>query len=413
MLKRILLASAILLVTVAAVHPRGQARQPASAPDQEILVNVELQYREPSEGAPTPNFSPKGMQVPLASVRDGVALPAGAMRPAKTGVMKIGPSASTWMTVLVSASAKHPQELCQLSIDHNRNGDFTDDGEAFEAEPSQNAKTRAWWSSFKAIRMPVSYVPGRPADTYQVNAWIVREEAQDVPDILRFSVASWRAGEVTIQGVKALVAVMDADNNAIFDKNDMWSVLEASAPNAEKQVLSIAEARSTSRMMFVRRGGPDLVLEFRSLSPDGRTLAMAVMDRPVSKADDRKADDALAEERSRPRTNTPFVWGRDLNAALAQAKASGRKVFVDFQTDWCGPCKTMDEWIYTDADVAAALNAGYIGVQLDGDIEKALVKQFTVGGYPTMVVVDGAGKELWRVVGYQSSKELLAALTRR
>ncbi len=140
-------------------------------------------------------------------------------------------------------------------------------------------------------------------------------------------------------------------------------------------------------------------------------MDMAVVDRPVTKAEDRKADDGLAVERARPRAKTPFAWGHDLDAALAQAKTSGRRVFVDFETDWCGPCKSMDEWIYTDAEVAGVLSSGYVGVKLDGDIEKALVKRFTVAGYPTMIVLDGSGTELWRAVGYQSSKELLALLT--
>jgi hypothetical protein len=67
----------------------------------------------------------------------------------------------------------------------------------------------------------------------------------------------------------------------------------------------------------------------------------------------------------------------------------------------------MDEWIWTDAEVAAALSDAYVGVKLDGDVEKALVKRYTVAGYPTMLVVDPAGNVVWRAVGYQSSKEML------
>jgi thioredoxin-related protein len=67
----------------------------------------------------------------------------------------------------------------------------------------------------------------------------------------------------------------------------------------------------------------------------------------------------------------------------------------------------MDEWIWTDAEVAAALNDGFIGVKLDGDIEKALTKQHKVSGYPTMVVLDAKGAEITRAVGYQSSKDML------
>jgi thioredoxin-related protein len=70
----------------------------------------------------------------------------------------------------------------------------------------------------------------------------------------------------------------------------------------------------------------------------------------------------------------------------------------------------MDEWIWTDVEVASLLNAGYIGVKLDGDIEKALVKRFNVTGYPTMVMLDAKGKETRRLVGYRASKEMILAL---
>jgi thiol:disulfide interchange protein len=135
-----------------------------------------------------------------------------------------------------------------------------------------------------------------------------------------------------------------------------------------------------------------------------------VVDKPVTKAADRAGDDTVAAERGRPRTTAPFSWGHDFTAALAQAKASGKKVFVDFEATWCGPCKTMDEWIWTDADVAARLGAGFVGVKLDGDIEKTIVTRYAVKGYPTMLVLDAAGTEAARGVGYLSSKEVLALL---
>jgi thiol:disulfide interchange protein len=182
--------------------------------------------------------------------------------------------------------------------------------------------------------------------------------------------------------------------------------------NAATAVLSLKEARSTSRLMFLERpGAKDIVLEFRSFKKDGSAIEFAVVNRPVTKAEDRLPDDMLADERPRPRAKAAFTWAHDFDAAVRQARASGKKVFIDFETTWCGPCKTMDEWIWTDADVAATLIAGYVGVKLDGDIEKAHVKRFGVAGYPTMVVFDpAADKVVKKVSGYQSSKQVLALI---
>jgi thioredoxin-related protein len=71
----------------------------------------------------------------------------------------------------------------------------------------------------------------------------------------------------------------------------------------------------------------------------------------------------------------------------------------------------LDEWIWSDAEVAAVLNAGYVGVKLDADLEKDLVKRFHVEGYPTMIVLDSSSKETKRF-GYLPSKDMLEMLKR-
>lgn len=398
---RVTLAAVACGLAVCAV-PAAQSR----------VIHVPLEYRAPGEG-PKPNFSPIGTKVTLTPVDREDTLPAGASRPARTGTIQIGPDSQSWIRLLVTAEPAHPKDLCRLYIDRNGNGNFGDDGPPVIASPSQNAKTEAWWSSFNTVELSIRY--GAPGNTepYLVNFWAVRD-GDTAPDVIRYSVGSWRYGTVTVDGTPALVAAMDANNDAMFDRFDRWSVLEASAPDAAKAVLSGAEARDTSRLMFVKGGGREVVLEFRSFSPDGRSMDFAIVDRPVTKEADRAPDDNLAEERPRPRTMTPVTWAHGAGGftdALAKAKADRRKVFLDFETTWCGPCKSMDQWIWTDAEVAARLNAGYVGVKLDGDIEKALVKRYTVTGYPTVIVLDGGGAETSRWLGYLSSKQLLTFLS--
>ena len=158
--------------------------------------------------------------------------------------------------------------------------------------------------------------------------------------------------------------------------------------------------------MFVKGDGRERVLEFQSFSPDGRSIDFAIVDRPVTKESDRAPDDNLAEERPRPRTTTPVTWAHGASGftnALAKAKADGKKVFLDFETTWCGPCKSMDQWIWTDAEVAGRLNAGYVGVKLrwrhrEGTGEALYRKRLSDSDRP-----DGGGAETSRWLGYLSS----------
>ena len=387
----------------------GAAAGGASA--QEPLVRVELAYaaRSADKAAPAPNFSPAGTRVPLADVDAGMELPAGAVQPARAGVIKVGPGEASWLRVLASAEPAHPKDLCRVYIDYNRNGRFDDDGNPLTATPTAREKTGDMWSSFPPATLSIPYASGASAvENYQVNVWIVRQ-GDAVPDLLRYSVASWRAGKITVAGVEALVAAFDGNNDAVFDASDQWSVLEASAADAPRQVLSHLEARPAKRMMFVKGSEKESVLEFRSITPEGRSMTFALVDRPVTKADDRLADDSLREERARPRAAKPFEWLPEFEAARARSKASGKKLLLDFWTSWCGPCQTMHQWMWTDAEVVGLLSAGYVGARLDGDLEKTLVKKFNVSGYPTFIVLDPGGREVLRF-GYKSSKEIVELL---
>jgi thiol-disulfide isomerase/thioredoxin len=381
---------------------------------QSNVYTVPLSYNAPGE-SPGPNFSPIGTRARLGTVAPDRVLPPGAAHPALRAVAEVGPSPESWIPLLLATAAGETGEFNRLYLDMNRNGDFSDDGPAAEAGWYQNEKTGDVTHSFRGVELRVRFTEPERTEPFEVNFWYVMRAGEPEPDtIIRYSRRSWRSGMVTVSGVAALVAAMDANNDALYSSGDSWSIMEASAPRASTRVLSHAEARRTNRLMFLQReGGDDLVLEFHAFAPDGSSITFAVVDYDVSKAEDRLADDMVAEERTRPRATTTYTWLDDLDSAMAAAQTSGRRVFLYFETDWCGPCKTMDEWIWTDAEVVAALEEGFVGVKLDGDIAKEQVRRYEVQGYPNMLIVDPAsGSALRSVKGYQSSQQLLEFLRR-
>ena len=125
--------------------------------------------------------------------------------------------------------------------------------------------------------------------------------------------------------------------------------------------------------------------------------------------EERAKNDVLAPDRAAPRAAKPLAFGKDFKAALAAGEREHKRVFVDFQTTWCGPCRQMEALVYSSAPIVDAAK-DLIAVALDGDEERDLVKRFGVSGYPTMILFDPAGSELRRAVGYRSIQELLEFL---
>lgn len=94
-----------------------------------------------------------------------------------------------------------------------------------------------------------------------------------------------------------------------------------------------------------------------------------------------------------------------LNAALADAKAQGKPVMLDFYADWCVSCKEMEMLTFTDANVQKKL-ANFVVLQADvtpnDELDQQLYDHFKIIGPPAIVFYDANGQERrnLRVVGY-------------
>ena len=104
------------------------------------------------------------------------------------------------------------------------------------------------------------------------------------------------------------------------------------------------------------------------------------------------------------------------SAALDQAiQAAGRPTMLDFYADWCVSCKEMERFTFADPRVHARLAQLQLlraDVTANNADDQALLKRFSLFGPPGIIFFDAHGKEVLRVVGYQSAEKFLQSLDR-
>lgn len=368
---------------VAAGDTTPSTTSPASAPIEAVLL-----ARAPSAGEAL-RWSPKGATVALT--REGDAL---------AGRFELGPQGSSPIAVRLakSAGAAH---FDRLWVDVDRDGRASD--VEWCLDPKPNETRGKWWSSFRAnVPIAVPAEGSSPATTraYPLSLWFVEDpsEPQAAPT-LRWSREGWHEGTVTIDGKPAFVLVTEMRMDGVFDQRDAWALAR------DHGALLRADPRDLEEHAWL----DGVAYRPVRIDPHGRRLSFERFDPGFTEAEETAKRDVYAPDRDAPRAKTPLAFGHDYAAALARAAQEKKRVLVDFETTWCGPCQTMNRIVYTaDAVVTAAKDV--VCVKVDGDEHKDLAKQYGVTGYPTLVLLDADGKELRRAVGYRGVAAMVELL---
>lgn len=92
------------------------------------------------------------------------------------------------------------------------------------------------------------------------------------------------------------------------------------------------------------------------------------------------------------------VWEPYRAGILEEARAAGQPVILDFYADWCIPCHEMDQFTYTSPGVIKTLQRfrkiKIDATSIDMDEVSAIINRFNVFGVPTIIFLDGKGKEV-------------------
>lgn len=95
--------------------------------------------------------------------------------------------------------------------------------------------------------------------------------------------------------------------------------------------------------------------------------------------------------------------------ALKRAKTEKKDVFIDFYTEWCGPCKVMAQKVFTVPEVGDYFNKHFVCCKLNAEApeQAELVKKYGVEAFPTMLFVNVKGEVLRLVSGAKTPSALL------
>lgn len=101
--------------------------------------------------------------------------------------------------------------------------------------------------------------------------------------------------------------------------------------------------------------------------------------------------------------------------ALAEARAQGKPVMIDFFAEWCAACKELDQKTYVSLDVIGETGR-FLTVKVDGtddsDSVHALQERFGIKGLPTVAFISSRGELLQqpRVTGFLEPADFLLEL---
>jgi len=117
-------------------------------------------------------------------------------------------------------------------------------------------------------------------------------------------------------------------------------------------------------------------------------------------------------------------WLTDFAKAKEKAKTENKMILMDFTgSDWCPPCKALHKNVLTAAEFVEYAKKNLVLVEVDfptnkkqsAELKKAnaeLAKKFGIEAYPTIIVLNSAGKELSKNAGYggEKAKEFIAKI---
>lgn len=95
--------------------------------------------------------------------------------------------------------------------------------------------------------------------------------------------------------------------------------------------------------------------------------------------------------------------------ALLLSKNEKKPIFLDIYVTWCGPCKKLKKYTFSDEKAGQFYNKNFINVSINAEEGEgiSIAKRYGVTSYPTLLFIDMNGNITAKSEGYLSSEELI------
>ncbi len=119
----------------------------------------------------------------------------------------------------------------------------------------------------------------------------------------------------------------------------------------------------------------------------------------------------LAQAGSSKAQEPGIQWRQDIETAKSQAHQSGRMVLVHVIADGCGPCRSLEQNVFNQPGVAAAIEQQFVPVKLNANEYPAIAQGFGITRVPTDVIISPEGEVIGKLISPATPAAYVAETT--
>ncbi len=103
-------------------------------------------------------------------------------------------------------------------------------------------------------------------------------------------------------------------------------------------------------------------------------------------------------------------WSPNYERGLEEARNTNKPVLLVFSAQWCGPCKVMEQEVWTDSQVLPLLKK-FVCLDIDIDRETGVAGRYQVTTIPRMLILDPSANILSDRLGLQHRLDVARLLS--